>query len=146
MPNPTHPTPPGSEDDRQAYADMLSEYLARPPRREADRWSLFLRGGAALIHAKASFAVDEQAQVSGSAAGGRFAGAGSRRKVDLGYFLGARIRRSFNDQWALAAGADFLGGYKLKVADGDRYALLDLSRVWFLSIGLEYSWDRRDLP
>ncbi len=99
-----------------------------------------------MIHAKASFAVDEQAQAPGLAAGGRVAANGSRSKVDLGYFLGARVRRSLNPQWALTAGADFLGGYKLKAAGGDRYALLDLSRVWFLSIGLEYAWDRRDLP
>ena len=124
----------------------LLRSTATLPRREADRWSLFLRGGAALIHAKASFAVDEQAQAPGLAAGGRAAANGSRSKVDLGYFLGARVRRSFNPQWALTAGADFLGGYKLKAAGGDRYALLDLSRVWFLSIGLEYAWDRRDLP
>ena len=121
-------------------------YRLPKPQREADRWSLFLRGGAALIHAKASFVVDEQAQAPGLAAGARVAANGSRSKVDLGYFLGARLRRSFNPQWALVGGADFLGGYKLKVADGDRYALLDLSRVWFLSIGLEYAWDRRDLP
>jgi len=117
-----------------------------PPEREAFRWSLFLRGGAALIHARASFAIDEQAQAPGLQPGARVSAAGSRSKVDLGYFLGARVRRSFNQRWALLAGVDFLGGYKLRAEQGDRYALLDLSRVWFLSIGLEYSWDRRDLP
>ena len=119
---------------------------ATPPDREAHRWSVFLRGGAALIHASASFAVDEQAAAPGLQPGVRVAAAGSRRKVDLGYFLGAQVRRSFSPQWALLAGADFLGGYKLKAAQGDRYALLDLSRVWMLSIGLEYAWDVRNLP
>ena len=116
------------------------------PQREADRWSLFLRGGVALIHAKASFSVDEQAQVPGLVAGERIGAYGSRSRRDFGYFLGARLRRSFSPQWALTAGADFLSGYKLKAAGGNRYALLDLSRVWFVSIGLEYAWDRRDLP
>lgn len=116
------------------------------PQREGDRWSVFLRGGLAIIQAKASFSVDEQAQAPGLPAGARVTAAGSRSRSDLGYFLGARARRSFSPQWAFLAGADFLSGYKLKAAQGDRYALLDLSRVWMLSIGLEYAWDVRKLP
>lgn len=123
----------------------LMRSTATVPQREADRWSLFLRGGAALIHAKASFAVDEQAQAPGLAAGARVTANGSRSRVDLGYFLGARLRRVFDPQWSIVAGADFVSGYKLKASQGDRYALLDLSRVWFLSIGIEYAWDLRDL-
>jgi hypothetical protein len=116
------------------------------PRREGDRWSVFLRGGLALIRAKAAFSVDEQAQAPGLPPGPRVAAAGSRSRSDLGYFLGARARRSFSPQWALLAGADFLGGYQLRASQGDRYALLDLSRVWMLSLGLEYAWDARKLP
>lgn len=44
----------------------------------------------------------------------------------------------------LGQSQDFLGGYKLKAAQGDRYAVLDLSRVWMLSIGLEYAWGDRE--
>ena len=55
-----------------------------------------------------------------------------------------RARRSFSPHWAFLVGADFLGGYKLKVAQGDRYAVLDLSKVWMLSIGLEYAWGNRE--
>jgi hypothetical protein len=116
------------------------------PQREGDRWSVFLRGGLAIIRAKASFSVDEQAQAPGLQPGARITAAGSRSRSDLGYFLGARARRSFSPQWAFLAGADFLSGYKLKTSQGDRYALLDLSRVWMLSIGLEYAWDVRKLP
>ena len=115
-----------------------------PPQREGERWSLFLRGGAAFLQGKASFSVDEQAQAPGRQPGARVTAAGSRSRSDLGYFLGARARRTFSPHWALLAGADFLGGYKLKAAQGDRYAVLDLSKVWMLSIGLEYAWGDRE--
>ncbi len=115
------------------------------PEREGDRWSVFLRGGPALIRAKGSFSVDEQAQAPGLQPGARVTAAGARSRSELGYFLGARARRSFSPQWAFLAGADFLSGYQLKAAQAERYAVLDLSRVWSLSIGLEYGWGDRVL-
>jgi hypothetical protein len=112
------------------------------PEPEADKWSIFLRGGLAFSSTKANFSVDEQPQANGVAAGQRVVAAGSGSRSSVGLFLGANARRILTPRVALIGGADLLRGPKLTVSQGDRYTRLDLSRSIVFRLALEVGLDR----
>lgn len=122
----------------------LSRSSVVEPEDEEQRWSVFLRGGPALVITRARFAVDETPAAPGLAAGPRVVASASRRDRDWGWYLGAQARRNFTERFSLLAGGDFLKGPRVTVSQGERFARLDLGRAFILRLSLEYAFDRRD--
>lgn len=112
------------------------------PEPEADKWSIFLRGGLAFSSTKVNFNVDEQPQATGLAAGQRVVMSGSGSSSHVGLFLGANARRMLTQRVALIGGVDLLRGPKVTVAQGDRFTRLDLSRSVLFRLALEVGLDR----
>jgi hypothetical protein len=121
----------------------LARSKTTEPQRERDRWSVFLRGGFALLRSEATLHVDEQAQAPGLAPGERVKVAVSRQATDLGVYFGVQARRTLTPRLALLAGADWLRGANLRLEHARRYAEIDLSKSVLLRLSLEVGLDRR---
>lgn len=106
---------------------------------ERERWALRVRGGVALLSSRVTFASSDQ--VAGTPA--TVNAAGERTRSDLGAFAGLTVRRAFTPRIALLAGADALWGSRLTVAQGNRYARLDLTNPVIIKLGIEIGFGNR---
>jgi hypothetical protein len=105
---------------------------------ERERWALRVHGGLVWFSTRAEFASAEQfpgAAVSSAA--------GARRRTDWGASAGLAVRRAFTPRLALQAGVEALAGPRLTVAQGDRFARLDLTNPVIVSLGLQIGFGRR---
>lgn len=121
-----------------AWTELLAA-TRQPPQSESDHWSVLVRGGPAFISTRASFALNEQVQLAGFSAPSPNSASDAKEKNDLSWFLGARVRRTFNENWALVGWGDFVHGSLLSLSNADRYYNFDATRSVLLGIALEYA-------
>ena len=117
---------------------------AQPAATERERWFVRLRGGVALLATRASFRTAEQIQASPGLTGAApVTASAERRRSDWGAFAGVSVRRAFSPRVAFVGGLEALWGSRMTIAQGDRYARLDLSRTMIAQIGLEFGFGAR---
>ena len=120
-----------------AWIELLPAKVGTP-QSESDHWSVLVRGGPAYITTHGNFSLNEQIQLTGFVTPVAVSASADGSDSELCWFAGARVRRTFNENWALQGWGDYVHGSLFTLSGGVRTLTFDTRQSLLLGLALEY--------